>query len=910
MGEESTDPHRVLARNAACHQCRKRKLKCDALRPTCGNCQKPRQRGPIKYEPPEPCTWDEVRDPSARTLRKRENKAAMQRRQQEAGGSGIVTSGLSAGPPLTSPTLMENGVAIKRARVDNDGGDLPFHINPEQLSMHSGSTNNDVQQTGDAALPEAWFSTAPNLVNKWVSSVPTLLAQPPRDAPAPETTGAHGHQHRNSVTSVTGLELVWPDWPVDLPSQDVVEHVMHVFWDRVPTLPKMFHRATLFSNLQLPPSHPKFPATSLLHAILAVTASYLSPDAIASRAYFPVGASSTDIHHPNFDFTQGTSGLHPAFSFSSNTNASDESPLNRFQMWHRRKSFEAMCQHVKTGQKVLQGIQAFTLVLWVDVMNAWWTDLWMESGQAVRIAVPMNLNVSSNVHCNSLLRNPMDLAGPAQSAIEQAERDRTWWMIYMTERVSISGTAWPSAIDDGEITVELPIMQHIFDSGGDGMGSLTGVQNLHAPDLYSNHLPQHMESFSFLIKAIKLFTETNTFIRRYSRGEHTYARYLADPGLRKCLSDINTFRLSYPESMRRPIRQLPDGGEVIDGELFTSLTLTHSAVINLGEPLITYQTWSDDAAKMTLSAVRAMLSLIYDVNATTYDLTLLPASNSYHWCLAARCLLRFIAAARLSNDPVSAQVFEAEVQVFVFALKTFGERHPVGLRHLKLLDIIKETAMQQMTGLVASLSCTKDQVFDKEFSNEKPRKTATASSYASPSSYTSGLTPTATTATTNTGLATPLMPSNTTVPGTFSSPVNNSAVPALPTVGGPGPGGPVPGQLGLSGMGGLSPTSTMAPQAMNTTRTGPTAAAMPPSAPAPPVIPTAQQINQTALNSMAHFGVAAVSDVNVQMPSWMKGFDAFDIHSYAFDVEAMANYVSLTDPNATFNGADFVFPTA
>lgn len=48
----------------------------------------------------------------------------------------------------------------------------------------------------------------------------------------------------------------------------------------------------------------------------------------------------------------------------------------------------------------------------------------------------------------------------------------------MTERVSISGTAWPSAIDDGEITVELPIMQHIFDAGGDGMGSLTGVQNL------------------------------------------------------------------------------------------------------------------------------------------------------------------------------------------------------------------------------------------------------------------------------------------------------------------------------------------------------------------------------------------------------------------------------------------------
>jgi hypothetical protein len=37
---------------------RKRKLRCDAVRPTCTNCSKPRIRGAHAGEPPAPCTWD------------------------------------------------------------------------------------------------------------------------------------------------------------------------------------------------------------------------------------------------------------------------------------------------------------------------------------------------------------------------------------------------------------------------------------------------------------------------------------------------------------------------------------------------------------------------------------------------------------------------------------------------------------------------------------------------------------------------------------------------------------------------------------------------------------------------------------------------------------------------------------
>jgi hypothetical protein len=53
--------------------------------------------------------------------------------------------------------------------------------------------------------------------------------------------------------------LVWSDWPQDLPSQTVVDHMVNVFFDKVPTLPKMIHRATFMSALQLPPGNARFP---------------------------------------------------------------------------------------------------------------------------------------------------------------------------------------------------------------------------------------------------------------------------------------------------------------------------------------------------------------------------------------------------------------------------------------------------------------------------------------------------------------------------------------------------------------------------------------------------------------------------------------------------------------------------
>lgn len=214
------------------------------------------------------------------------------------------------------------------------------------------------------------------------------------------------------------------------------------------------------------------------------------------------------------------------------------------------------------------------------------------------------------------MHNPQ-LVQPAQSALEQAQQDRTWWLTWFVERSSTCGTVWPTAVDDIEVSVEMPVIQRVWEaSDHDG---LIGVQSFKSPDYYSEHPPQHMDGLNLLLKAMKLYGETSTFIRRYTQDTHTYARYLSDPELRRLMMDINTFRMSFPPHLRRPMQPTPDGGEAIDADLFTAISLTHACVLNLGQCLITHLTWNDEAAKMILSAVRAILSLLFDLQATSYD---------------------------------------------------------------------------------------------------------------------------------------------------------------------------------------------------------------------------------------------------------------------------------------------------
>lgn len=150
----------------------------------------------------------------------------------------------------------------------------------------------------------------------------------------------------------------------------------------------------------------------LLHAMLAVTAPYLAPESLESRKYFPSGTPTSETIHPEHDFGMRSMMQPGAFAGLVGTSgdyaSDDRLSLNRFQFWHRRKALDGVSAGLRNGKKMVQGVQcrsglgeclltapALTLIAICDAMNGMWADYWMTTGAAMRMAVPMHLNLTS-----------------------------------------------------------------------------------------------------------------------------------------------------------------------------------------------------------------------------------------------------------------------------------------------------------------------------------------------------------------------------------------------------------------------------------------------------------------------------------------------------------------------------------
>lgn len=139
--------------------------------------------------------------------------------------------------------------------------------------------------------------------------------------------------------------------------------------------------------------------------------------------------------------------------------------------------------------------------------------------------------------------------------------------------------------------------------------------------------------------------------------------------------------------------------------------------------MVSRSMWTSELGRVALGAVRASLSMLYDISSTSFDrecpvdikcwrldkltiaVTLLPQQCSYSWCLCSRVLCKLIDAATASGDAVTANVFRSEIEVFRrvciihlitsydcqrltgrMAMRQYGERYPCGQRHLQMVD--------------------------------------------------------------------------------------------------------------------------------------------------------------------------------------------------------------------------------
>ncbi|KAF9473114.1 hypothetical protein BDN70DRAFT_886156 [Pholiota conissans] len=215
----NTHPN-VLKRNQACHQCRRRKLKCDAKRP-CSTCLRSHAHAvshapPGVHMPSKPeCTFDDVAEVNT-----------------------TVTEG-----PKNKYERLENRInELETLLRQKDGSDNSLSHN----SSHYGPNHDSDSRGSSGSHPS---QSPPQLANASLSTISDNLG---------------------TYTS----DIMWPNWPPSLPSPELLRHLVDVFFVFHPHANRLFHFPSFMNSLVLPPSHPKFPSLPVLHAICAIGSLY------------------------------------------------------------------------------------------------------------------------------------------------------------------------------------------------------------------------------------------------------------------------------------------------------------------------------------------------------------------------------------------------------------------------------------------------------------------------------------------------------------------------------------------------------------------------------------------------------------------------------------------------------------
>ncbi|KAL4266915.1 Transcription factor domain-containing protein [Pleurotus pulmonarius] len=643
----------VLKRNQACHQCRRRKLKCDAKRP-CSTCVRSHAHAlahaPAGHQlPPYPeCTFDDVIDsvgpgdgPKSRyeKLERRINELEALLRQKESAESNGQPSESSPGPSHSGPMLVSPSIS------------------------HSG-----ISVSSPLSTPPV---TTVN-INPDAGSLPALT-----DATA-ATQNAYFTRSQPQGTTTSTSSLIYSNWPTRLPEPDLLRHLVELFFVFHPHSNRLLHASSFLTTLSFPPHHPKFPSTPLLHAICAIGSLYT--------------AIVTSPPLPNLNEVE------PDELFFQRHRLKESRP-DSFAEEHAKIAKELADRQESLGEDLFRVLQARIVLTWFYWSHSRWVEVFVTSAHALRLAVPLGLNILPPFQSITNALRPASILPPARTVVEEEMRRNAFWLAYANERLHGFGNGWALSMDDNDVCQLLPLRGDQFDQGVSVPTSER--QWAQSQDLLLVHLPKQVDSFILYIKGTIMISQVKTFNMRF-RARHLAgdvsvtspykdtsqpSEHIDPRGSQAFLAldeVVSTFRVSFPPHLRSPITD-----SIVDPVLYTASLMPHCASITLHDPHADVQQRGCISALKILTSARAILDLIYSVSSTSFDITLLEPFCVFSWFIGGRVLVRFLKAAQEANSTEQISTLRAELEFVHFAIAKVGERIPMAFRFAKMLrDLI------------------------------------------------------------------------------------------------------------------------------------------------------------------------------------------------------------------------------
>ncbi|WWC99861.1 hypothetical protein V866_006770 [Kwoniella sp. B9012] len=666
-----------LKRNHACLQCKKRKVKCDATKPTCSPCLRSHAHAvrsahrngtspPVltctyaEGDSPEPGPSEEGKPKKKKSIggSSSANHAGVKRHQVAQGKRDTedeekevlrariaeLEARLSVLTPPSSHSNIEPSLPITSSSTYNTVvNDMPFSATVPQFSSSSS------RQTSARVEP-----VLTNIGTGVESSynIPIIGMDTNNTVPLPEPIG--------NFSGLDDFFIVPKDWPKGLPLPFLLEHLVETFFNYVPQTPRMLHRATLLARIKLPPSSPDFPFPGLLHAICASAATYtawvnnLAPHLLeeAVQRHLALGLDLETI---------------------------DDFGLAQAHLGSKAVDITTSVCIMGSGALIFQLTQTCILLADVYYQKGFPMKGWMIGGQPARLLSVLELcnrQPKSNSHKEPLL-------GPPESDKEREERLITSWMAFVVDAGFTINSSWAPAMALTEMKCNFPTSAQDWNKL-DGMAK--NPQHAGSLDLYYSHPVE--DSFVFVIKGSALMSQVAQWLRNWQQREKLPDDELTGPTMEsfKLLNhSIEAFSTSLPASLKNICRHLDTQMMAFDANLLAIHLIPNIATCLLHEPFMQWLPYdpSTMAVQRAYDSIMAVLHLIPSNLDITLILTPFLALSLY---TVGRFISDFTRHAESTGQDQTALRYRADLRTLINILERYGQRHPLGNAMVHFLE--------------------------------------------------------------------------------------------------------------------------------------------------------------------------------------------------------------------------------
>ncbi|KAF7339384.1 Eukaryotic translation initiation factor 3 subunit H [Mycena sanguinolenta] len=630
-----------LKRNQACHQCRRRKLKCDAKRPACSTCIRSHAHA-VSHAPPgtqaqlpsaPECTFDEIVEPPTVNEPSKTRYEKLESRIQEL-----------------------EALLLEKETQTSNSTTLANHSTPPFLP-------------GDIDL----LLTSNNSFDDFISATITST-----------TPGSSGSSPRSS----SGLEMVWPNYPPGLPNPDLLRHLVEFHGKP--------HSVAESSEISVGASIPP------LHAICALGSLYTAAPPVTSPPhpdYSEVALDEIFSARHRLKEARPDSFAEQQAKYARETADHLESIGDRlFELlqartilswfyWSHCQWLEVYmsCAHslriaVPLGLNVCPPCRYISIFCLHRKLKSFLSPLHHTFHTAI-------FHYSPGAHCPG--------GRDQEKRLLVGILRRKAYMVGSFQKLPMVGL---QSLDDEDISQLLPVRGDHFEKGT--LVTPPDRQWAQTRNLLLLHPDNQTDSFVLYVKAVMLMSKVKTFNLRF-RAKHFFGDSTmmsphseqlnpaepVDPRGSPAFIELDniaaSFRSSFPPHLRQPI-----AGNVVDQHLYLACTMPYMAIILLHDPHANVRRSGCVSAVKILTAARSVLDLAYAVYSTSFDMTFLDPFCTYCWFIAGRVLVRFLQAAMDANTPDQISTLRAELDFLEAAMLKVGQRVPLAFRYGKMLKAL------------------------------------------------------------------------------------------------------------------------------------------------------------------------------------------------------------------------------